>query len=114
MWGNFATVMEGTMRLVEALEFIETAQEPFTLRFVTVDRKRKTGGKVREWEGCRLSGRQKRRGTTAVGISGEQASNMPAHYANGTRNVVVGNGSQRRKVHIWLLLALNGKKIVLG
>jgi hypothetical protein len=35
------------------------------------------------------------------------------HYANGTRNVVIGKSSQRRKVHIWLLLSLNGKKIVL-
>lgn len=112
---SFATVMEGTMRLVEALEMMETAQEPFTLRFVTVDRKRKTGGKVREWTGCRLSGRQRREESRSEG--GKDASTgfgMPAHYANGTRNVVVGNGTQRRKVHIWLLLALNGKKIVLG
>jgi hypothetical protein len=39
---------------------------------------------------------------------------MPRHFANATRNLVVGASSQRRKVHIWLLLALDGQRIVLG
>ena len=110
--------MEG-IRLVEALELMETAQEPFTLRFVKVDRKRKTGGQIVEWTNCRLSG--PRRGTSrhlaeqtaldAAAVGGRQYQHY--HYANGTRNLVVGNGTQRRKVHIWLLLAVNGRKIVL-
>jgi len=110
--------MEG-IRLVEALELMETAQEPFALRFVKVDRKRQTGGQIVEWANCRLSG--PRRGSSrhlaeqtarAAGAEGGRQY-QHYHYANGTRNVMVGNGSQRRKVHIWLLLSLNGKKIVL-
>lgn len=108
--------MEG-IRLVEALEQMETAQEPFTLRFVKVDLRRKTGGQVVEWTNCRLSG--PRRGSSrhlaeqAVERAAHEGGRQHRHYLNGTRNVVVGNGTQRRKIHIWLLLALNGEKIVL-
>jgi hypothetical protein len=38
---------------------------------------------------------------------------MPAHYRNGTRNLVVGNSTQVRKIHIWLILSFNGQKVVL-
>ena len=108
--------MEG-IRLVEALERMETAQEPFTLRFVKVDRKRKTGGQIVEWANCRLSG--PRRGSIrhqaeqTARDAGPEGGRQHRHYANGTRNVCVGNGTQRRKMHIWLLLALNGEKIIL-
>jgi hypothetical protein len=108
--------MEG-IRLVEALEQMETAQEPFTLRFVKVDRRRKTGGQIVEWQNCRLSG--PRRGSSrhlaeqAARSAGPDGGRQHYHYRNGTRNIVVGNGTQRRKIHIWLLLSLNGKKIVL-
>ncbi|RZK26320.1 MAG: hypothetical protein EOO63_14850 [Hymenobacter sp.] len=85
-----------TIRLAEALERMEKAKEPFTLRFVTYDVSRKTGGRVVEWEDCRLAAK---------------CAGHPYRYA--TRNLLVGASSQRRKVHIWLLLALNGVKIVL-
>lgn len=94
---------------------MEAAQEPFTLRFIRLDRGRKTGGQVTEWDNCRLS-----RPTSAPTPSskgegvGEEASRMPRHFANATRNIVVGASSQRRKVHIWLLLALDGQRIMLG
>jgi len=103
--------------LVEALARMEAAQEPFTLRFVRLDRGRKTGGQITEWANCRLS---RPTGAPTPDPSpngeggGEEGSRMPRHFANATRNVVVGNSSQRRKVHIWLLLALNGQRIVLG
>jgi hypothetical protein len=104
--------MEG-IRLVEALARMEAAQEPFTLRFVRLDRGRKTGGQVTEWSGCRLS-RPQGAPVAPVPAAGEEGSRMPRHFANATRNVVVGASSQRRKVHIWLLLALDGQRIVLG
>ena len=85
-----------TIRLAEALERMEKAKEPFTLRFVTYDEGRKTGGRVVEWERCRLAAK---------------CGGYPYRYP--TRNLLVGASSQRRKVHIWLLLALNGVKIVL-
>lgn len=107
--------MEG-IKLVEALARMEVAEQPFTLRFVRLDLRRKTGGQITEWANCRLS-RPKRTpaGPAAVAPpAGEERSRLPAHFANATRNLVVGNSSQRRKVHIWLLLALDGQRIVLG
>ena len=98
---------------MEALARMEAAQEPFTLRFVRLDRGRKTGGQVTEWVDCRLS-RPTGVPTPNPTQKEEEGSRMPRHFANATRNVVVGNSSQRRKVHIWLLLALNGQRIVLG
>lgn len=99
---------------MEALARMEAAQEPFTLRFVRLDRGRKTGGQVTEWANCRLSRPKSPATTPAPPAEGEEASRMPRHFANATRNLVVGNSSQRRKVHIWLLLALDGQRIVLG
>lgn len=105
------------IKLVEALARMDAAQEPFTLRFVRLDRGRKTGGQITEWANCRLS---RPKGVPTPGPSpeaegvGEEGSRMPRHFANATRNVVVGNSSQPRKVHIWLLLALDGRRIVLG
>lgn len=104
--------MEG-IKLVEALARMEAATEPFTLRFVRLDRGRKTGGQVTEWANCRLSRPKRARAATSAPV-GEGSSRLPAHFANATRNVVVGQSSQRRKVHIWLLLALDGEHIVLG
>ena len=104
--------MEG-IKLVEALARMEAATEPFTLRFVRLDRGRKTGGQISEWRNCRLSKPTGApRATTPA--AGEGSGKMPRHFANATRNLVVGRSSQRRKVHIWLLLAFNGERIVLG
>lgn len=108
--------MEG-IKLGEALARMEAATEPFTLRFVRLDRGRKTGGQITEWSGCRLSrptGPRVARPAAAPPAVEQEGSRMPAHFANATRNLVVGQSSQRRKVHIWLLLALDGQRIVLG
>jgi hypothetical protein len=108
--------MEG-IKLGEALARMEAATEPFTLRFMRLDRGRKTGGQITEWRNCRLSkptGGPVAKLVAAAPAEGEEASRMPAHFANATRNLVVGESSQRRKVHIWLLLALDGQRIVLG
>ena len=100
-----------TIRLAEALERMETAEVPFTLRFVTCDKRRKTGGRVVEWENCRLS--SPRRARVLPVAATVPSARAQRHYRNATRNLVVGKSSQRRKVHIWLLLSLDGVKIVL-
>ena len=99
---------------MDALARMEAAQAPFTLRFVRLDRRRKTGGQVTEWANCRLSRPKGAPVAPAPAPDAENASRMPRHFANATRNLVVGSSSQRRKVHIWLLLALDGQHIVLG
>jgi hypothetical protein len=105
--------MEG-IKLVDALARMEAAQEPFTLRFVRLDRGRKTGGQMTEWANCRLSRPKGTPAAPAPPAEGEEGGRMPRHFANATRNLLVGNSSQRRKVHIWLLKALDGQPIVLG
>ena len=108
--------MEG-IKLVEALARMEAATAPFTLRFVRLDRRRKTGGQITEWVDCRLSWTKQMPAAEPAPpapVAGEEASRMPAHFANATRNVVQGRSSQPRKVHIWLLLALDGQRILLG
>lgn len=105
--------MEG-LRLVDALARMEAAQEPFTLRFVRLDRRRKTGGQLTEWANCRLSHPKGAAAAALPAREESEASRMPRHFANATRNLIVGSSSQRRKVHIWLLLALNGERIVLS
>jgi hypothetical protein len=92
---------------------METAEVPFTLRFVKYDKRRKTGGQVVEWENCRLSRPRRPRTTRQLAEQAASTGGAQRHYRNATRNLVVGNSSQRRKVHIWLLLALDGVKIVL-
>jgi hypothetical protein len=95
---------------------MEEADTGFTLRFIQADRKRKKAGTIVEWHQCRLSrpqqGRLKAPGTAAD--PAPRASRQPNHYANATRNLVQGRSTQVRKVHIWLILAFNGKKVVLS
>lgn len=109
-------MIASSVRLSEVLRQMEEGEERFTIRFVRADRKRKTGGRIEEWQNCRLSKRRSvgpRR--SPVAAEGSAApGRMPAHYQNATRNIVQGNSSQPRKVHIWLLLAFNGQRIVLG
>jgi hypothetical protein len=103
-----------SVRLEEVLKVMETG-EPFSVRFVTCDVNRETGGKFLEWEDCRLSKQlHERRGTKPAGPAAAEAPGLqPSHYANGTRNLVVGRSTQVRKIHIWLILAFNGQKVVL-
>ncbi|WP_460613665.1 hypothetical protein [Hymenobacter seoulensis] len=95
---------------------MEEAQTGFTLRFVQADRKRKKAGTIVEWHHCKLSrprqAQRKKIGTPTSTLP--PASRQPNHYANATRNLVQGRSTQVRKVHIWLILAFNGKKVVLS
>ncbi|SHL26476.1 hypothetical protein SAMN02746009_02448 [Hymenobacter psychrotolerans DSM 18569] len=95
---------------------MEQAETGFTLRFVLADRKRKKAGKIVEWHHCRFS--RPKQGQRKKLVPAEEAApragRQPAHFANATRNVVQGKSTQIRKVHIWLILAFNGKKVVLS
>jgi hypothetical protein len=71
---------------------------------------------LRQMQHCQLSkrrvvGARRPAGTADVA---DTPSRMPAHFQNATRNIVQGNSSQPRKVHIWLLLTFNGQRVVLG
>jgi hypothetical protein len=109
-------MIANSVRLSEVLRQMEEGEERFTIRFVKADKRRKTGGQIVEWHNCQLSKRRVvgfKRLPVAAKVT-ENTSKMPAHYQNATRNVVQGNSSQPRKVHIWLLLSFNGQRVVLG
>jgi hypothetical protein len=113
---KFASMIANSVRLSEVLRQMEEGEERFSIRFVKADKRRKTGGQILEWHNCQLSKRRVvgiRRAPVATGEPAAQ-SNMPAHYKNATRNLVQGNSSQPRKVHIWLLLSFNGQRVLLG
>lgn len=104
-----------SVRLSEALELMEQApEEGFSLRFVQADVARGTGGKIVEWHHCRLSRSRAERKARAGDRSVPGPAAPSQQYENGTRNVVVGRSSQVRTVHVWLILAVNGRKVVLG
>ena len=113
---NFASMIANSVRLTEVLRQMEEGEERFSIRFVTADKRRKTGGKIEEWHNCQLSRRRLAVGERprAARAAEESASRLPAHYQNATRNIVQGKSSQVRKVHIWLILEFNGQKVVLG
>jgi hypothetical protein len=110
---KFASMIANSVRLSEVLRQMEEGKERFTIRFVRADRKRKTGGQIEEWHNCRLS-KRRARGAQRSPMAGEAPARMPAHFQNATRNIMQGNSSQVRKVHIWLILAFNGQRVVLG
>ena len=95
---------------------MEEGEERFSIRFVKADKRRKTGGQILEWDNCLLSKRRvigPRRPAVAADET-DASSRMPGHYRNATRNIVQGNSSQPRKVHIWLLLTFNGQHVIIG
>lgn len=109
-------MIANSVRLSEALRQMEEGEERFTIRFVKADKRRKTGGQILEWHNCQLSKRRVlgvRRPRVAAKVA-EAPGRQPDHYRNATRNIVQGNSSQPRKVHIWLLLTFNGQHVIIG
>lgn len=109
-------MIPNSIRLADALQLMEEADPGFSLRFIQADRKRKTAGKIVEWHNCRLSRPLPgpRPPALPAAEAAPRAGRQPNHYANATRNLVQGRSTQVRKVHIWLILAFNGQKVVLS
>ena len=111
-------MIANSVRLTEVLRQMEEGEETFSIRFMRADRGRGTGGQIESWHQCRLSSRRAQ-GPLGTGRPSGPAgpvpsSRMPSHYQNATRNIVQGQSSQPRKIHIWLILEFNGQKVVLG
>ena len=100
------------IRFEEALKMIE-AGEIVKLKFVTLDVRRKTGGKIREFVGVITKPKNQRTTNQAV-LSSSKPRN---HYTNFTRNFyTVLNGHitmDQRTVHLPLVLEVNGRTMML-
>lgn len=99
--------------LSEALQIIHSG-DPFSLKWVTADKQRNRGGEIIEIQGARLSSLKNYKPVAKreqKGVDGMKISKDPHHWINGTRNILLSNG-KIRKVHIQLILEINGKKVL--
>lgn len=106
--------MKGMIKLNEALKIMESG-ERFSLSFVTLDVKRKTGGKIRSFDSAVQAKKPKPEKSNSVKTKSPKKN--PNHWTNQTRPIkpVVDGivSSQVRKVHIFLITEFNGKKVFL-
>lgn len=106
-----------TIRLKDALALLESGT-PCPVRFVTCDRRRGTGGEFRELAAARIGSGKRQAAPAAPVLPGEPATvsgpaRNPDHYANATRNLVDTTTGKLVKVHIYLLVAVAGRKVIL-
>jgi hypothetical protein len=81
----------------------------FSIRWVTANKKKKTGGTIKQYDGCR---RSRATPTASERPMFNGGSKKPNHYGNATRNIVIPTG-EIRKLNVWLIIGFNGKKVVL-
>ena len=109
--------------LKQVLAHMAETIEPFGLRYVKLNEQKGTGGEVVEVSGQLLSGRGKAKAPgapLAMAIDlGSQPSvavhqvRNPNHFDNMTRNLVSTLNGNYSKVHIYLILEFNGKKVII-
>jgi hypothetical protein len=90
------------------------AGNAFSIKFVSYDKKRNTGGIIKSFPEVKLIQKVKKETNASNLNSGEKKANK---YANSTRAIKVFvdgmESSTIRKFHIFLLLEFNGKKVYL-
>lgn len=90
---------------------------PVSVRFVTYDRRRDTGGEFRELKAARL-GSGKRQATAAAALVPTGPAAAPpkrkraCHYKNATRNLVDTQTGKLVKVHIYLIVEVQGRAVL--
>ena len=110
-----------TIRLKDALALLESGT-PVAVRFVTCDKRRKTGGEFRELKAARIGSGKRQAPKPRPVLTGNPDTDLetvariarnPDHYANATRNLVDTTTGKLVKVHIYLLVAVAGRKVIL-
>lgn len=105
------------IKLNEVLKVMETG-ENFAIDFVTFDKRRKTGGIIRQIPEARLCKSKK---SLELSTDKPQVKKKPKvnpnHWVNATRSIrIIVDGiesSHIRKIHIFLIVRFNGKKVFL-
>ncbi|MGI4762341.1 MAG: hypothetical protein ACRYF0_16645 [Janthinobacterium lividum] len=120
------------IRLKDALALLD-GPAPVPVRWVTYDRRRGTGGEFRDLAGARIGPGQHAaaeaalRAPTAteeteadradVAADGQvpvpTGTKDPAHWLNATRNLVDTATGELKKIHIYLLTHVAGRKVYL-
>lgn len=110
-----------TIRLKDALALLESGT-PVAVRWVTCDRRRKTGGEFRELAAARIGSGEPKAPPVPAALTGEPAADLatvarlarnPDHTANATRNLLDTATGNLVKIHIYLLVAVAGRKVLL-
>jgi len=104
------------IRLNDALKLMDRLDHngqpiPFSILALSADRKRHTGGKWIELNGCILAKHNSNLPLHARRVDGGGGSRKPSHYENATRNIQSPDGSIT-KVHIRLIKKFNGQTIL--
>jgi len=102
--------LKDALKLMDRLDH-KSRPIPFSITFVTADRRRNTGGELKEISGGILSKHNKNLPMHMRRVDGFGGSRKPASYENSTRNVQAPDGSIT-KVHIRLLKKFNGHTII--
>lgn len=107
-----------TIRLKDALALLESGT-PLPVRWVTCDRRRKTGGEFRELAAARIGSGEPKAPPGLTGDAGAAVATVarsardPDHTAHATRNLLDTATGNLVKVHIYLLVAVAGRKVIL-
>jgi len=109
-----------TITLKQVLAEMQASVEPFALRFVKLNETKGTGGEIIELSNQLQSGRAKqpepapKLGSRAdVDELEAWVGRNPNHYEHMTRNLVSKINGRYTKVHIYLILEFNGKKVII-
>ena len=111
-------IAKGIIKLKDVLQQMDTSAEPFSIAFVTFNRKRKEGGEVKRYTNCistgtRNKGERKPTANPVTVAPANATSKRPDHFRNATRNLQLLPSRQIRKLHILLITEFNGKKVIL-
>jgi len=90
--------------------------ELFSVLFVSYDKKRKTGGILKKYDQVKLSNPKIDKNKPAR-IDGSSPVRKANHFINSTRTIRVYkqgiDSGLVKKMHIFLMLQINGKKVIL-
>lgn len=85
----------------------------FSLKFVTADRVRKSGGEIITVERAqKCVGKKNDKVLYANSPKIEGLTKNPNHNENATRNIYLVDSGQVRKVHTRLIIEFNNKKVI--
>ncbi|QHL87414.1 hypothetical protein GU926_08185 [Nibribacter ruber] len=111
---------KGIIRLADALEKMEEG-EPFDIVHFTANEKKQTGGERKVRRGVTMTSVGRKGKTNSAETqedfpvdseSPAKSKKNPNHFANATRNIILGNG-QTRTVHLFLITQFNDLKVII-
>lgn len=108
--------MPDIIQLSEALRKMERVDHKgnptiFSVTVVTADVLKKTGGEIRTYTNCILAKYAKHVPRALRGAPTGDAKN-PDHWKNSTRNILLLDTNEIRKIHIRLIIAFDNQTVI--